>query len=73
MELKIDLGSVLAGIAAILSAWVALKEKRKKSSSESKANPSKSSQPFALSDSERLRLSELWELSEKKDSNEADK
>lgn len=72
MELKIDLGSVLAGIAAILSAFVALREKRKKSSDESETTLSKSSRHPPLSDLERSRLVELWELSNKDTDNETD-
>ncbi len=80
MELKIDIGEILAGVAAVLSAWAALRERSRKSEPPIQKPPeplpenlptdsaAKLQKPFTgqvLSDSGFMRLGELLESSEK--------
>lgn len=73
MDLKVDIGEILAGVAAVLSAWAALKERGKKSPppppsenlpNNSAAKSPKSSIGQVPSDSGAMRLVELLGLSE---------
>ncbi len=80
MELKIDIGEILAGVAAVLSAWAALRERSRKSEPpppeppepmpENLSNDSEEKllKPFTgqvLSDSGFMRLGELLGSSKK--------
>lgn len=75
MDVSIDFGDILSGIAAILTAWAALRERRKKKDSAPRGEDSEPNLPKRPigrhpSDSDFMRLSELLDSSNENDGND---
>lgn len=75
MDISIDFGDILSGIAAILTAWAALRERRKKKDSAPRGEDSEPNLPKRPigrhpSDSDCMRLSEWLESCNEPDGND---
>jgi len=68
MEFSLDLGDVITGLIALVTAIAAMRERRKKRlSNRSEQVSSKTSIGRRLSDSDCIRLSALWDSSEREE------